>query len=239
MADEVAAHDGPSLFVGHLTTKSVAEQFDFKSRSELASTNTGLEAVLDEHVLDDGPWDRYCLGHIHKHQKVGNVGKGVYTGSTHRVTFSEEHETKGFSLYTWNEKTGKVSTKFINLGGRQLISVDLSDLSGDPTIDEKRVESLVKRDYFRLTLPYEYALDDMPEKVQDTYYDLLDNGIIVDLRNAAPPKSEKTTTSIPIEEDASPTEMMSAYIDDQEDIGIDKKKRIIEQFREIEERAAS
>lgn len=236
MSEIVEKHDGPSLFAGHLTTLTAANSFN-KRGSELVATRVGLEAVLDEQHLDNGAWDKYALGHIHTRQKVGTQGKGVYTGSTHRVTFTEEHEKKGFYLYEWHDD-GVIKTKFCNLGGRKLATVDLSDLTADQIIDESKYETMQTGDYFRLILPHEYALDEMAQSVQDVVFDLEDAGIYVETPNAPAPKSEKRTTSIPVKEEASPNEIMDAYLNDMEDVSPAQKKRVLEMFSTSQEEIA-
>lgn len=233
MADEVDSIGGPSLFCGHLTTLTAANSFSVRG-SEMVSTNVGLEAVLDETVLDEGPWDRYALGHIHKRQSVGTLGKGVYTGSTHRVTFSEENEKKGAYLYTWDDN-GDCQVKFLNLGGRKLASTDLSDLSTDQRIDPKTVEELGRGDYFRLILPHDYDLDEMASNVSTSLDEMEDNGVAVQVTNAAPEKSAKQVTSIPVQEEAGPDEMMAGYLDDRDELSSADRGRILDTFREARE----
>lgn len=237
MADEVARHDGPSLFCGHLTTLTAANSFE-KRGSELTSTNVGLEAVLDERVLDDGPWDRYALGHIHKRQPVGSKGKGLYTGSTHRVTFSEENEKKGGYLYAW-DSSGDVQVTFVNLGGRKLSSLDLSDLTADQRINPDTVEALGYGDYFRLTIPHDYELDEMAANISTSIQDMRDNRVEVEILNAPAEKSAKRLTSIPVQEEASPDEMMTGYLADMPELSNADRTRIIETFQEVREDSAA
>lgn len=228
MADEVSDAGKPSLFVGHLTTLTVSNSFSRRG-SELVMGNTGLEAVVDEALLDEGPWQRYALGHIHRRQRVGELGKGLYTGSTHRVTFAEEEEKKGAYLYDYADD-GTVTVTFLNLGGRKLATADLS--SGQELASAKH-ENMRSGDYLKLILPHDVSLNQMAKHVRRTVDDLTKRGVHVNMQHARPPQVERHVSAIPEAEEASPKEIMAAYLEELEKPPLESK-RLNELFAEIE-----
>lgn len=227
MSQEVADMDMPSMFLGHLTTKEVSE--NFAKRGSETVMATGLEAVVDHRHLDEGSWDTYALGHIHTRQPIGT--RGVYTGSTYRVTFNEEREKKGVYHYVFNED-GKFKRTFLNLGGRKLVTADVSNGS---LVDPAKHENLKARDRFKLILPHGTDLLDMHKETQRLVEHLEGIGVEVLTPNAAPPKAKKLTTKVPITEETSPRESVKAYLEEQEDLTDKDVKRVSSRFAAVVE----
>src|SRR5439155_8655985 len=58
----------------------------------------GRDLVLPKSVVALPGVDYVAMGHIHKHQALGEHPPVVYSGSIERIDFGEEHEDKGCVL---------------------------------------------------------------------------------------------------------------------------------------------
>ncbi len=65
--------------------------------------------------------DYVALGHIHKHQAIGESPPAVYPGSIERIDFGEEDEAKGFVIA--DVEKGNTSWRFIELQARPFVTV--------------------------------------------------------------------------------------------------------------------
>ena len=81
----------PSILAAHVT---VAGAVTSSERSMML----GRDYSLQRSSVGLPAFDYVALGHIHKHQQLGNHPPIVYPGSLQRVDFSEENDTKGFCL---------------------------------------------------------------------------------------------------------------------------------------------
>jgi exonuclease SbcD len=120
-AQEAEGQGMPRLLAGHF---SVSEA---KLGSE-RSVMVGRDLIIPKSALDHPAWDYVALGHIHKHQALGDDGRRevgdwasglpaiVYSGSLERIDFGEERETKGFC---WVElERGATRWQFVPVGAR-------------------------------------------------------------------------------------------------------------------------
>src|SRR5262249_48032847 len=73
--------------------------------------------------------DYVAMGHIHKHQSLGNHPPIVYPGSIERIDFGEEHEDKGCVLVELEK--GATSWRFHKLAARPFVTVDV-DVRNSP-----------------------------------------------------------------------------------------------------------
>jgi exonuclease SbcD len=73
--------------------------------------------------------DYVAMGHIHKHQSLGNHPPVVYPGSIERIDFGEEHEDKGCVLVELEK--GATSWRFHKLAARPFVTVDV-DVRNSP-----------------------------------------------------------------------------------------------------------
>ncbi|MQF83137.1 exonuclease SbcCD subunit D, partial [SAR202 cluster bacterium AD-802-E10_MRT_200m] len=83
----------PTILSAHV---SVAGSTTSSERSMML----GRDYVLQRSSLALPAFDYVALGHIHKHQSLGESPPIVYPGSPQRVDFSEEKDNKGFCLVT-------------------------------------------------------------------------------------------------------------------------------------------
>ena len=127
LARQAAAYDMPRVLVGHL---SVAEG-TFGSEQ---SVMLGRDVAVSSEQLSDSVWDYIALGHLHRHQQLGNENGPpiVYSGSLSRIDFGEEKEAKGFCMVELAK--GAASWRFVPVAARpfRTIQIDLK-ASQDPT----------------------------------------------------------------------------------------------------------
>ena len=91
----------------------------------------GRDLVLPRSVIARPPVDYVALGHIHKHQVVGEAPPAVYPGSLERIDFGEEHEAKGFVIV--DLAPGRADWRFVPVAARPFhtIEVDVTEVA-DP-----------------------------------------------------------------------------------------------------------
>ena len=154
----------PAVLVAHAT---VAGAVTSSERSMML----GRDYVLQRGDVALPAFDYVALGHIHKHQVLGERPPVVYSGSLQRVDFSEENDVKGFCLVTIDPdapRGERTSWEFVPVEARPFVTVDVKvpPESDDPTdavlraITRRPVAGAVVR--VRVTLPSELApmLDD-------------------------------------------------------------------------------
>ncbi len=83
----------------------------------------GHDLVLPRSVVAQPGIDYVALGHIHKHQVIGNDPPAVYPGSLERVDFGEEHETKGFVIVDLEKET--TTWRFIEVAARPFVTIEV------------------------------------------------------------------------------------------------------------------
>ncbi len=85
------------------------------------SVMLGQDLVIPRSVLALPGIDYVALGHIHKHQSIGEAPPAVYPGSIERIDFGEEHEPKGFVIA--DVQKGATSWRFVELHARPFVTV--------------------------------------------------------------------------------------------------------------------
>jgi DNA repair protein SbcD/Mre11 len=81
----------------------------------------GHDLMLPRSVLALPDIDYVALGHIHKHQAIGDNPPAVYPGSIERIDFGEEQEAKGFVIA--DVEKGNTSWRFIELNARPFVTI--------------------------------------------------------------------------------------------------------------------
>jgi exonuclease SbcD len=109
----------PTILTGHVTVSGALT-------SSERSMMLGRDYVLSRNSLALPQIDYVGLGHIHKHQRLGNSPPIVYSGSLQRVDFSEENDVKGFCLVEIDpqEKPGeRAQWSFIPVDARTFLTI--------------------------------------------------------------------------------------------------------------------
>lgn len=153
---EVAHQSGgdPALLVGHIWVEGT----EFAGTERILSVTS--EPIVSPSVLRREPFAYIALGHIHRHQFVGDRDFSVpmaYAGNIGRLSFDEEHDPKGFLLVDLERTTkgawGVRDLRFVETPTRCFVTVRL-DLSNatDPTqqalnalADDRRLDGAVVR----------------------------------------------------------------------------------------------
>lgn len=89
----------------------------------------GKDLVLPKSFVALPGVDYVAMGHIHKHQSLGEHPPVVYPGSIERIDFGEEHEDKGCVLVELER--GHTSWRFHKLNARPFITIDV-DVRNSP-----------------------------------------------------------------------------------------------------------
>ncbi len=89
----------------------------------------GKDLVLPRSLVALPGIDYVAMGHIHKHQALGEHPPIVYPGSIERVDFGEEHEDKGCVLVELEK--GNTRWRFQRLSARPFVTVDV-DVRNSP-----------------------------------------------------------------------------------------------------------
>lgn len=97
------------------------------------SVMLGTDLVLPPSLLAQDGVQYVALGHIHRHQVVGNHPPMVYPGSIERIDFSEETEQKGVVIVELENDGADATWQFVPINPRPFttIRVDVTD-SSDP-----------------------------------------------------------------------------------------------------------
>ncbi len=83
----------------------------------------GQDIALPRTTLTQANFDYVALGHLHKHQVLGDLPPVVYAGSIERTDFGEEGEPKGYVLVEMEK--GNVSFEFHELPVREYLTIDI------------------------------------------------------------------------------------------------------------------
>jgi len=101
----------------------------------------GKDLVLPKSFVAVPGVDYVAMGHIHKHQSLGNHPPVVYPGSIERIDFGEEHEDKGCVLVELEK--GATSWQFHKLAARPFVTVDV-DVRNSPE-PQARVTTAIEK----------------------------------------------------------------------------------------------
>ena len=121
--------DIPAVFAGHV---SLGEAEASSEQSMLL----GREHVLLKSSVALPEFDYVALGHVHKHQVLGQAPPVVYSGSLQRIDFGEEDEDKGFCVVDLDTdrppglRVRDISFKTVD--ARRFLTITVSVPPGDP-----------------------------------------------------------------------------------------------------------
>jgi exonuclease SbcD len=103
----------------------------------------GRDLVLPKSVVSLPNIDYVALGHVHKHQVLGNHPPVVYSGSIERIDFGEEHEDKGCVLVELEK--GSTRWSFHKLAARPFVTINV-DVRNASDPQGRVVDAIGKRD---------------------------------------------------------------------------------------------
>ncbi|HMO58334.1 MAG TPA: exonuclease SbcCD subunit D [Roseiflexaceae bacterium] len=83
----------------------------------------GKDLVLSRSMVAQPGVDYVALGHIHRHQSLGEHPPIVYPGSIERIDFGEEHEAKGCVIV--DIEPGQARWQFFPLAARPFLTIDV------------------------------------------------------------------------------------------------------------------
>jgi DNA repair protein SbcD/Mre11 len=103
----------------------------------------GQDLVVPRGSVANPAIDYIALGHIHKHQLVGEHPPAVYPGSLERIDFGEEHEAKGYVLA--DVEKGAARWRFVEVAARPFVTVQV-DVRNSSDPQGRVLEALARRD---------------------------------------------------------------------------------------------
>jgi exonuclease SbcD len=103
----------------------------------------GKDLVLPRGMVSLPGIDYVAMGHIHKHQVLGEHPPIVYPGSIERIDFGEEHEDKGCVLV--EVEKGDTRWRFHKLAARPFITIAV-DVRNSPDPQARVALAIEKRD---------------------------------------------------------------------------------------------
>lgn len=107
------------------------------------SVMLGHDLVIPRSLVALPGIDYVALGHIHKHQAIGEQPPAVYPGSIERIDFGEEAEPKGFVIA--DVEKGNTSWHFVELHTRRFVTVRV-DVRQHADVQERIRRSIAKHD---------------------------------------------------------------------------------------------
>ena len=138
--------DVPAILAGHLTVS------DAVTSSE-QSMMLGRDYVLLKSDVALPQFDYVALGHIHRHQILGDHPFVVYSGSLQRIDFGEERDEKGFCVIDLDSSKPSGSRlrefSFQRVGAREFRTIPVSIRAGDPDPTASVVQAIAGHDVER------------------------------------------------------------------------------------------
>jgi len=128
------------------------------------SVMLGSDLILPQSLIRHPAFDYVALGHIHKHQVVGESPPAVYAGSLERIDFGEEKEAKGFVVV--DVTRGRAGYRFVPLETRPFVTLRVEARAPDPTgrvlaaIEDQDITDAVVRLQIKLAAEAEPLLDE-------------------------------------------------------------------------------
>lgn len=101
------------------------------------------DLVLPRSVVSLPGVDYVALGHIHRHQSLGEHPPIVYPGSLERVDFGEEHEDKGCVIVELEQ--GQARWHFHKLAARPFVTIEV-DVRNSSTPQARVLQAIQKHD---------------------------------------------------------------------------------------------
>lgn len=125
-----AYNDLPTVFMSHYSVIGAVPGSE-------KSIMLGREITLPLSCFSKDEFDYVALGHIHRHQVMGEKPPIVYCGSMDRVDFNEEKEVKGFVVVELGR--GFAEYEFVELPTRPFRTIDIEITEDDPFEQARKV----------------------------------------------------------------------------------------------------
>lgn len=145
--DELAGSSDPRMLVAHASVGGATMLVRGAEMDMAILTN---EAMLPLFVIDEpSVFTRTALGHIHRRQSLSATCG--YVGSLDQHSFTDEGQTKGFSIFTWDDEQQSWDEELVPVGVHQFATLHL-DADQLAVIDGQQVsipdalDHLVRRD---------------------------------------------------------------------------------------------
>ena len=176
LADELD-EEIPAVMAGHVTVGGS------KTSSE-KSMMLGRDHVLLKSDVALPQLDYVALGHIHRHQILGEDPHVVYSGSLQRIDFGEEGDEKGFCVVdldpTKPAGSRLVDFRFQTVNARRFMTIEAKVRSGDPdptatvldAISRQKIEGAIVRVIITVPAELEAHLHDreIAEALTDAHF---------------------------------------------------------------------
>jgi DNA repair protein SbcD/Mre11 len=158
----------------------------------------GQEPVLLMSNVANPAFDYIALGHIHRHQVIGDNPPSVYSGSLERLDFGDENDEKGFYILELDpgwERGGRLkSLNFHAVPARRFLTIEVHIEPGDAdpmasvlrsiTANSEAVKGAIVRLDITLPAGTEGRLRDTEIRValQDAYHVSITRGVTREVR---------------------------------------------------------
>ena len=133
--------DIPAILSGHVTVN------DARTSSE-QSMMLGSDHVLLRSSVALPQFDYVALGHIHKHQVIGQNPHVVYSGSIQRIDFGEERDEKGFCVVELDPSRPQgqrmADFRFQPVNARRFLTIDVKLGADDPSPNRTVAERVAR-----------------------------------------------------------------------------------------------
>lgn len=150
MSDQLNDHNGPRICVAHAAVSGAKTVT--KTGSERDLWTFTKEPVVPVGALDiPEAFGHTALGHIHRRQNLTPTCS--YVGSNEAFTFADENQTKGFSLFEWDDRRRRWDETQIPVGVHRFVTVTI----GDDMPDD------LENTHVRLHVPAGLGVDDVTE----------------------------------------------------------------------------
>lgn len=130
------------------------------------SVMLGYDLTLPRSLLNHPLLSYVAMGHIHKHQSLGEDPPIVYPGSPERIDFGEASEDKGFVMVELDTPGQPASWRFHKVNARSFVSITVDAPAEAPTaaivaaIEQRPIADAVVKLIIRTTPEIEKFIDD-------------------------------------------------------------------------------
>ena len=227
----------PAVLAGHVTVGG-------SETSSEQSMMLGRDPVLLKSDVALPQFDYVALGHIHKHQILGEHPHVVYSGSLQRIDFGEEKDKKGFAVFELDPVSPPglrfQSHEYIPVDARRFvtISVDIADGDADPnnTVLEAIAQQSVLNAVVRLRISIPGALEGLLKEAD--IKNALDEAHFVASVSKEVKEQSRTRLGATYTKSLDPKEALGAYLESRA-IAQDRAKVLMERADALIDEQAS